>query len=219
VPYYVLPLPNSWEKLRATLKPHIKKNIRNSRAALARDGHSWTVEAIVDPSEMAPALSEFFRLHTARAMCTRGPHHPDHFASASSREFLRSVALDLAAEGRFMICRLRIKNDVVATRLVLIAGGCFYLYHSGFDPTWWRYSVATTLVAECVKLAIVAGARSVNLSAGKDGSKSRWGPEERLVGEVRIVSSSFRSMAAAATHDLKNAMRQKFRDRSNEPAG
>src|SRR5262249_21204537 len=184
------------------LKPHIKKNIRNSLAALARDGHRWTMETIIDPSEMKSALSEFFRLHTLRAVCTRGPHHPDHFATTAAREFLQSVALDLAAEGRFMICRLRVKNDVVASRLVLVSGGCFYLYHSGFDPIWWRYSVATTLVAECVKLAIASGARSVNLSVGKDASKLRWGPEECLVGGVRIVSPNVKSMALAATLDL-----------------
>jgi Acetyltransferase (GNAT) domain len=215
VPYYILSLPNSWDRLCTTLKPHIKKNIRNSHAALARDGHAWTVETIVNTSELESALSEFFRLHTARAMSTRGPRHPDHFASSSAREFLRSVALDLTAERRFMVIRLRIKNEVVATRLVLVTGGCFYLYHSGFDPVWWRYSVSTTLVAECIKLAITVGAHSVNLSAGKDASKLRWGPEERLVGGIRIVSPNVRSMSVAAIHDLKTSISQSFRARFN----
>jgi len=189
LPYYTLSLPDSWEALRATLKPHIKKQLRNSYAALARDGHNWTFDTVTDASRLDQALEDFYRLHRARAGTARGPHHPDHFSAAPSRRFLRSVAHALAAKGRFMICRLVVGDRVVATRLVLVSGGCYYLYQSAFDPALWRYSVGTTLVGECLKLAIRDGIRTVNFSTGADSSKTRWSPDERCVGGVRITSA------------------------------
>jgi CelD/BcsL family acetyltransferase involved in cellulose biosynthesis len=156
-------------------------------------------------------MSEFFRLHTARARSNRGPRHPDHFASPRARAFLQALTCDLLAEERFMICRLRVGKDVVASRLIFLSGGCFYLYHSGFDPAWWRYSVSTTLTAECIKLAIARGAHTVNLSTGRDASKLRWGPEEHLIGGVAFSSRAARSRTVTATRDLTKLIEQYLR--------
>jgi CelD/BcsL family acetyltransferase involved in cellulose biosynthesis len=200
--YYTLALPRTWDTFRATLKPHIKKNIRNSRAALTRDGHNWSFESVSHPAAIEEALDEFFELHRARAKAQRGPDHPDHFSSAASRAFLRSLASDLSEDGRFLICRLRVERQVVASRLVLVSGSSFYLYHSGLDPKWWRYSVGTTLVAECIKLAIDRGIRSVNLSSGTDLSKTRWGPQEHCVSGVRMIPSNLTSRVIASGHAI-----------------
>lgn len=189
LPYYTLSLPDSWEALRGRLKPHIKKQLRNSYAALDRDGHEWTFDTVTDASRLDQALSDFFRLHRARADAARGPHHPDRFSTTTSRRFLQSVAHALAPVGGFMICRLLIGDRVVAIRLVLVSGGCYYLYHSAFDPALWRYSLGTTLAGECLKLAIRNGIRTVNFSTGADSSKTRWGPDERTIGGVRITSA------------------------------
>ncbi len=216
-PYYTLALPASWEALRATLKPHIKKNLRNSHAALSRDGHAWTLDVASDPDGVEVALAEFFRLHAARAATDRGPAHPDHFEDRDARQFVTSVVRDLTAEGRFIICQLRIAGAVVASRLVFVGGGCFYLYHSGFEPAWWRYSVSTTLTAECIKLAIASGAHTVSLSAGKDASKLRWGPAEHLIGGFAIVAEGAWSRTVAATHGLGGALSKRIRPVPSDP--
>ena len=210
-PYYTFALPSNWEALRATLKRHIKKNIRNSHAALARDNHVWRMETVTETADLELAMSEFFRLHAARATCGRGPSHPDHFASSRTRGFLLTLARDLLAEQRFMICRLRVGRDIVASRLIFLSGGCFYLYHSGFDPAWWRYSVSTTLTAECIKLAIARGAQTVNLSTGRDDSKLRWGPQEHLIGGLAFSSRAAKSRTLTATRDLTKLIEQYVR--------
>jgi CelD/BcsL family acetyltransferase involved in cellulose biosynthesis len=206
VPYYVLPLPDSWDVLRSRLKRNVKENLRHCYNSLARERHQWAFEAVSEPSMLPGALDEFFQLHRARADAERGPQHSDHFHSSVHQEFLRRVGHDLALEGRFMVCRLRVDGSVVASRIVLLAGDSMYLYYSGFDPAWSRYSVATTIAAECIKLAIERGAQTVNLSTGNDVSKTRWGPEERYLGSlqmiaptapVRALQSVLRSLPAA----------------------
>src|SRR5262249_41048369 len=114
----------------------------------------------------------------ARAEVVQGPRHPDHFPTARHQDFLRRVAHDLAVQGRFLACRLRVNGAIVASRLVFLTHNQLYFYYSGFDPAWSRYSVATTTMAECIKLAIERGLKAVNLSPGTDQGKTRWGGEE-----------------------------------------
>jgi CelD/BcsL family acetyltransferase involved in cellulose biosynthesis len=76
------------------------------------------------------------------------------------------------------IFQLRIASKIVATRIGFVVGDSLYLYYSGFDPQWARYSVMTTTVAEAIKYAIAQGLTTVNLSPAKDVSKTRWGPRE-----------------------------------------
>jgi hypothetical protein len=51
-----------------------------------------------------------------------------------------------------------------------------YLYYSGFDPAWARYSVMTTATAEGFRYAIAQGLKSANLSLTGEQSKLRWRP-------------------------------------------
>jgi CelD/BcsL family acetyltransferase involved in cellulose biosynthesis len=63
-------------------------------------------------------------------------------------------------------------------RIGFVVGDSLYLYYSGYDPEWSRYSVMTTTVAEAIKYAIAHRLKTVNLSSGNDVSKTRWGPRE-----------------------------------------
>ena len=116
--------------------------------------------------------------------------HPDFFATERRRLFLHRIAQDLAAKERFMIGRLFVDGRVVATRILLPTENSMYLYYSGYDPAWKKYSVMTTLTAECIKMAIAGGFKTVDLSTGTDVSKTRWGPEAKEVVGFRMPSSS-----------------------------
>ncbi len=186
--HYVLPLPASWEEFRRGLKRNIKESLRHCYNSLQREGHQLSFEALRTPEAIGPSLDEFFRQHAARGRMDSEVSHPDYFATAARREFFRGLALELARAGRLALCRLRINGSVVASRLVLTPPDGIYLYYSGYDPAWRHYSVATTLTAECIKWAISTGRRFVDLSKGRDVGKTRWGPEERELRSLRIVS-------------------------------
>jgi CelD/BcsL family acetyltransferase involved in cellulose biosynthesis len=93
------------------------------------------------------------------------------------------------------VFRIRVGGAVVAVRLGFVAGDCLYLYYSGYDPRYSKYSVMTTVVAESIKYAIAQGLRSVNLSTGSDVSKTRWGPEEVTYSDWLVVSPAPRGRA------------------------
>ncbi|HEY3657529.1 MAG TPA: GNAT family N-acetyltransferase [Steroidobacteraceae bacterium] len=177
-PSYVLDLPPTWEEFRAGLKRNIRESLRRCYNSLKRDGHRFEFKLAQSPSAVQEALQRLFVLHALRANMKSTVEHADRFAGAALRQFVYDVCGDLAARGMVRVFQLEIAGQVVASRIGFVVGDSLYLYYSGFDPEWSKYSVMTTTVAEAIKYAIEQGLKTVNLSPGNDISKTRWGPRE-----------------------------------------
>jgi len=175
---YVLDLPTTWEGFRALLKRNVRESIRHCYNSLRRDGLEFEFAVAQRPDEVQSALERFFALHTARAELSEAIKHPDHFQIDVSRRFLRDVTQRLAQRGIVRLFELRIGDEVVASRIGFVVGDSLYLYYSGYDPRWSKYSVMTTTVVEAIKYAISAGLATVNLTPGTDVSKTRWSARE-----------------------------------------
>lgn len=198
---FVLDLPHSWEEFRAGLKRNARESLRHCYNSLRRDSHPFEFEVARAPGEVRPALDRFLELHTLRANMTWGPPHPDRFGGRE-REFLYDVCARLAARDALRVFQLRIRGRIVAARIAFVVGDSVYLYYSGFDPLWARYSVMTTTLAEAFKYAIASGLRTVNLSPTAERSKLRWRPRlvefhsaqvHRDVLSSRIVYGAYRA--------------------------
>jgi CelD/BcsL family acetyltransferase involved in cellulose biosynthesis len=177
-PSYVLDLPPTWDAFRAGLKRNIRESLRHCYNSLKRDGHTFELKLAASPDSVHTALERLFVLHTLRAAMPGSIPHPNHFAGVGVRGFLHEVCGELAARDMVRVFELEIEGHVVASRIGFLVGDSLYLYYSGFDPEWSKYSVMTTTVAEAIKYAIERGLKTVNLSAGNDVSKTRWGPRE-----------------------------------------
>ncbi len=186
VPMYYLRLPDSWPVFRAGLGRNIKESLRKCYNSLKRDAVPWTFVAVSSPDAMRAAVDRFLVLHKAHATAAVAVSHHDVFATAESRAFLHEYFAAMASEGRALVFQLVIDEVVVSTRLAVACGTTLYLYYSGFDHAWEKYSVMTTTVAEAIQWAIEYGYEIVNLSTGNDVSKTRWGPEEALF-QTRIL--------------------------------
>ena len=191
-PDFLLKLPATWELLRAQLGRNLKESLRKCYNSLKRDGHVFEFRARTKPEEMSDALGHFFRLHSARSELTGTVDHLDVFALERSRTFLRDCMGEAAAAGEARVFQLEVKGQVVATRLAFALGDQLYLYFSGFDPAWKQYSVMTTTVAEAIRWAIENKFSTVNLSPGRDVSKTRWDPIEVPFREAYMPSESLR---------------------------
>lgn len=177
---HYLELPATWEEFRSSLSRNIKESLRKCYNSLARDGHEFTLEVVSAPHEVAPALDLFFELHRRRAGQEGTIDHLDVFSTPVSRLFLRDYMADVAEHDHVRIFQLKIGSKVIATRIGLVLGTELYLYYSGYEVDWGKYSVMTTTVAEAIKWAIANGFSIVNLSTGTDVSKTRWRPAQVL---------------------------------------
>lgn len=173
---FILDLPSSWEELRAGLPRNIRESLRHCYNSLRRDGHNFEFVVARTAADVEPALDRFLRLHTLRAGMSGVTKHPDRFATPALQFFLHDVCRALAARDAVRVFQLRIGGQTVAARVGFVVGDSLYLYYSGFDPGWARYSVMTTTVAEALRYAIAHGLKSVNLSLTAEQSKLRWRP-------------------------------------------
>jgi CelD/BcsL family acetyltransferase involved in cellulose biosynthesis len=196
---YTLALPASWDAFRAALPRNIKESLRKCYNAPKRDGLDFRLEIAERVGSVEPALERFFQLHAARAKLKDTVAHNDAFATAEAREFLKDVCRRFAERDALRIFQLVIGQKVVAVRIGFIAGDTLYLYYSGYDPEFAHYSVMTTTVAEAIQYAIKHGFTRVNLSTGKDVSKARWSPTERVTRQALVMSNSTR---AKITHHM-----------------
>jgi len=172
----ILDLPSSWEEFRSRLKRNIRESLRHCYNSLKRNGHQFELHVIEGPADIRAGLDRFLTLHRMRAALNQTVAHPDRFCGQVCRDFLYAVCEGLAERGAVRLFALKIGSQVVAMRLGFVVGDSLYLYYSGFDPQWGRYSVMTTTVAEAIKYAIAHGLKTVSLSPTNDISKSRWGP-------------------------------------------
>jgi len=175
---YVLDLAPTWEEFRSGLKRNIRESLRHCYNSLKRDNLSFDFEVCCGGPELQKGLDRFFDLHTMRAEFQSAVVHPNRFTSTIARNFIREVCERLAERGAVRLFQLKIGAVVVAARLGFVAGDSLYLYYSGYDPAWAKYSVMTTTVAEAIKHAIGQGLKTVNLSPNKEVSKTRWGPRQ-----------------------------------------
>jgi CelD/BcsL family acetyltransferase involved in cellulose biosynthesis len=193
---FVLDLPPTWEEFRAGLKRNIRESLRHCYNSLKRDGHRFELVVIEDPAGLRQGLDQYLALHKMRAGLTDTAIHVDRFASQICRDFLYEVCERLAARGVVRLFAMKIGPRIVAMRLGFAVGDSLYLYYSGFDPEWARYSVMTTTVAEAIKYAIAHGLKTVHLSPTPDISKTRWGPRQVDYGSAYEPNDRFRSRLA-----------------------
>lgn len=193
---HLLKMPRTWDDFRAGLKRNIKESLRHCYNSLKRDQLTPQLVVAESPGEVARALRTFFVLHAARARQEGTIEHLDRFADPQSRRFLELICARLAERGIARVFTLVIDDRPVAARVGFQLPGCLYLYYSGFDPGWGKYSVMTTTVAEALKHAIERGIPWVHLSMGVDTSKSRWGPETITYQNANWIRPGWTSEAA-----------------------
>jgi CelD/BcsL family acetyltransferase involved in cellulose biosynthesis len=204
-PDFLLTLAPTWDEFKGKLSRNIKESLRKCYNSLRRDGHEFTLEVTSDRDAVRAALERFFVLHEARAGLSETIQHRNVFDAPEARLFLTEVCERFADRDALRIFALRIGAEVAAMRLGFVLGDSLYLYYSGYDPAFGKYSVMTTAVAEAIKYAIEHGFATVNLSTGNDVSKTRWSPDEFVFRQATIVSPSRR---AELTHEVYTRARK-----------
>jgi CelD/BcsL family acetyltransferase involved in cellulose biosynthesis len=198
---YVMDLAPTWDEFRASLKRNIRESLRHCYNSLKREGHVFELQIATSPADVRRACEIFLELHGQRAEVTGTVTHPNRFESKAAQQFLFEIADRGTKRGSTHVFSIVIGGKTVACRIGFIVGQSLYLYYSGYDPAWSKYGVMTTAVAEAIKFAIERKLTTVNLSAGTDVSKTRWGPrceeydeliEPRETLRARLGFSAFR---------------------------
>lgn len=188
-----LTLPPTWEELKTSLSRNMKEAIRKCFNSLKRDKHHHELHVISKPEEVEAAMQTFFSLHTLRSEVGDTVEHANVFKREKRRRFLTAFAHKMAEQNRLRLFQVKIDGKVVATRIGFVCDRHLYLYYSGYDVEWGKYSIMTTVVVHAVQWAIENGFEYLNLSTGRDYSKMRWQPSEYLLHNAIQISTRLRS--------------------------
>jgi CelD/BcsL family acetyltransferase involved in cellulose biosynthesis len=184
VPDYFLRLGPPWDEFKSRLPRNTKESLRKCYNSLRRDGVAFEFEVVRSHAQCDAALSEFFRLHAQRSACDAASvRHQDVFRGQRAQAFMRDFAAHMARGNQLRIFQMRIGGKVVGSRVGFQLGSEIYLYYSGYDCAWRKYSLMTTVVAEAIQWCLRHDISIVNLSTGTDPSKTRWRPEHSLHSE------------------------------------
>lgn len=209
IPNFIVELGEDWEQFRSGLKRNIKESLRRCYNSLKRDELSHRLE-VLRGDQIPAVLPQFYALHGMRASAEDTIAHPDYFCVESHRKLIEDFMVSGSAQRCCMLV-LYVGEQPVAMRLAFAMPDALYLYYSGYDLAYGRYSVMTTLVAETMKWAIQQGYRRVNLSVGEDVSKTRWGPLEVRYHEVQCVRNAGWRIAVARSMNALRTARRKLR--------
>jgi CelD/BcsL family acetyltransferase involved in cellulose biosynthesis len=198
-----LALPRSWEALYRSLTRSMRSNIRYYPKLMEREGHPYSFEIARSPGEVAAALPTLWALHTARASALTRNRHDDYLKQPSRRAFMLDAIPRLAARGEAAIGLLRVHGDIVAAQLWLEQDRAIFVYYSGYQPRWARYSVAMITTLEILKDAISRGGERVEFLRGANDFKSRWGTETRI--ETEFVLARRRRLVRARERYLRTS--------------
>ena len=210
---FVLPLAPTWDELRTSLPRNLRESLRKCRNSLVRDNHVPTFRALDGEAEIVAVLPRFFELHRNRADATDTVAHADVFAHESGREFLADAVREFARAGRIRLFTMEIEGVIVAMRFAFICHDCLYLYYSGYDLAWGKYSVMTSVTAEAIQYAIGNNLKRVNFSTGADQSKLRWRPEEIVMRRFSVHEQTLRARVAHQAVEVGKTMRAKLEKR------
>jgi hypothetical protein len=196
----VMRLDAGWEQLRPRLGRNVKESVRHAYNAPRRDGVVYRYREHRTVAGLDSVLDDFFRLHAGRARPPSGTPHADYFARPAAQLFLRRVSRRLAEAGLLNISVCEDRDKCVAVRINLEVDGTLYLYYSGFDPGWARYSVMTFTTTEAIKSAMDRHLQDVNFSPGVDQAKKRWDVTMLPLARLTIVLDRRRSRARFALY-------------------
>ena len=163
---FIIPLAADWGSFRCALKRNVKEAIRKCHNTLKRDGIEPSFVCLNDPASIRDMLPAFYQLHGERAKKRDGVHHPDYFQSAEARSLIDLLARDPAKSGMRLFV-LKDGERVIAVRLAFETPRGTYLYYSGYDADYGKYSIMTRLSVEVLKHSIGRGQKYVHLSYGR----------------------------------------------------
>ena len=105
-----------------------------------------------------------------------------------------------------MLC---VDGEPAAAQLWFEHGDTLFLYYSGYDTRWARFSVALIATLEAIRSAMAErGIRRLEFLSGGGQFKERWDPQRRLRHNLIVASRPSVLRAALALSSIRGFFRR-----------
>ena len=208
VPHAVLDLPSTWEVFLERFTSHTRRRLSRSIRLLAAEGAAYRV--CETAGDITTYLDALFALQAQR-WALRGQRPGP--AEQAQRQFLDRLTPRLLARHRLELDMLELDGRPIAAQLGVHYGDTYQNLHTGFDPSFARFSPSVALAGQVVRRLLARGIRHYDYLHGDEPYKLRWLPRETTNARLVIVrpgslGARYVSLAGAAA-----VWRARVRDR------
>jgi hypothetical protein len=172
-------LPPTWDDFLGTLNSKDRHELRRKLRRLERDS-SFQVEERSQSADPA-TLERFFTLHTL------SKSEKAEFMTNGMKAYFLELAARFQEKKWLDLSFLRIEGKDAAALLSFVFGETEYLYNSGYDPQFGRYSPGIILNAQQIGRAIQKGLKTFNFLKGREDYKFRLGGREEELYRLRVA--------------------------------
>jgi CelD/BcsL family acetyltransferase involved in cellulose biosynthesis len=176
----VLPLPDSWDALLASLSGKHRHEITRKLRRFEREAPQGRIAWESTPAGIEHRLEDFLTLHR------RSREGKAKFMDARMERFFRRAIPALAAGGGARLAFLDLPDGPIASFVTLEWDGTVGLYNSGFHPDRAGLSPGVVLLAHVIRDAIERGRRRFDFLRGEERYKYEFGPVPEAVHAVTI---------------------------------
>src|SRR5439155_1532472 len=180
-------------------RPHQFGRLLRNLAGL--DG--FESRAITEPGLAGAALERLLALHDRRWAAQGGS---DAMTRPSIRDFHRRVVPALAERGMVRFEELWVEGACRATYYGFTRGDHYWLYQTGYDPSWARKSVAFVRMGLSIKEWVDRGARFYDFLRGTETYKFDWALGARVTLKVEAVGARPAARLLATGRQLRAAV-------------
>ena len=175
-----LDLPATWEMFLERLNSKDRHELRRKMRRMEREV-SCEISGVEGTPPLFREMEIFFDLHR------KSRKDKAQFMSPEMQAFFRDVSIRFQERGWLHLSFLKVGGKEVAAFLSFDFAGTEYVYNSGYDPQFARFSPGIVLAAHCIRQAIDKGMASFNFLRGREDYKYHLGGKEEKIFRIRVI--------------------------------
>ena len=172
-------LPASWEDYLQSLDKKQRHEIRRKLRNVERD-YQTELYIVEDSAKVADEMRNFIGL-------MRNEEEKKKFLTKDTEAYLISLGQAALEKGRLCLAYLLLDGEIAAGYLNFIAQNRLWVYNTGWNPEFSKYSPGWILLSKLIQRSIQQGLEEVDLMRGAEEYKYRFGGVDR---QVVMVQSS-----------------------------
>lgn len=195
----------AWSSFADVVSRKKRKTLRREyRRLFDKHGATYGHTDINTPTaEVTTAIDELFRLHQKRM---QQKAQAGHFGDIQVCLAFGDLIKDLIRVGRARLNHIEVEGRTVAIALTLHWSDVTAYYQGGMDPEFGALSPGTVLQCCIIDDTIARGGTEYDFLQGGEKYKYTWASGERVLYELQVRSSPYKSLAYIVTRNIRKRL-------------
>ena len=177
-------IPDSTEKLVASLKSKFQKKLKNNLKELEKQHGKVELKLYQDIGSLEQAMDVFFNLHRKKSL-SKGDL--GRFEKKKAREITFQTAKYFAEKNLLRLYFLTVNNKPIATELNLEYEGKMYCHFKSYDPSYSKYRAGNLLTLKVLEECIAKRIVEYDFMQGAKNYKYEWTNKFRRSINIKLL--------------------------------